>query len=114
MSWICCECGKRFRTVAGAQRAINSGCPKCGGVDIDLDDSELKSKVNQAVRTQVAKQERDRKQAEKYASDILAGDFRLPGDVQPEIGQHKAEELKRLGYWGEETDPFRPEIGGES
>lgn len=32
----CLECGKQFRTVRSAERAANEGCPKCGGVDIDL------------------------------------------------------------------------------
>ena len=35
--WICLECGKRFKTVAAAERAANNGCPNCGGVDVDLD-----------------------------------------------------------------------------
>jgi predicted nucleic acid-binding Zn-ribbon protein len=33
----CQECGKKFKTVATAQKASNNGCPKCGGVDIDID-----------------------------------------------------------------------------
>jgi len=33
----CLECGHVFKTVAGAMRASSEGCPKCGGVDIDLD-----------------------------------------------------------------------------
>ena len=32
----CLECGHQFRTVKAAERAANNGCPKCGGVDIDL------------------------------------------------------------------------------
>lgn len=32
----CLECGKKFRTAGAAERAANNGCPKCGGVDIDL------------------------------------------------------------------------------
>lgn len=35
--FACQECGKKFRTVTAAQRASNNGCPKCGGVDIDVD-----------------------------------------------------------------------------
>jgi predicted nucleic acid-binding Zn-ribbon protein len=34
--WQCQECGRRFRSVAAAERASMNGCPKCGGVDIDL------------------------------------------------------------------------------
>jgi len=34
--FACMECGKRFRTIAAAERASSIGCPKCGGVDIDL------------------------------------------------------------------------------
>lgn len=33
----CQECGKKFRSVDAARRASENGCPKCGGVDIDLD-----------------------------------------------------------------------------
>lgn len=33
----CMECGKRFRTTRAAERASMNGCPKCGGVDIDLE-----------------------------------------------------------------------------
>lgn len=33
----CLECGHGFRTVAAAERAADRGCPKCGGVDIDLE-----------------------------------------------------------------------------
>lgn len=35
--FICLECGRKFRTVKAAERAANDGCPKCGGVDVDLD-----------------------------------------------------------------------------
>lgn len=35
--WKCLECGRRFRTTNAAKRAIDNGCPKCGGVDIDID-----------------------------------------------------------------------------
>lgn len=33
--WLCLECGRRM-TLAAAERASSEGCPKCGGVDIDL------------------------------------------------------------------------------
>ena len=32
----CLECGKKFYSTAAAQRASYNGCPKCGGVDIDI------------------------------------------------------------------------------
>jgi hypothetical protein len=32
----CLECGRKFRTAQAAYKASNNGCPKCGGVDIDL------------------------------------------------------------------------------
>lgn len=32
----CQECGKKFYTVAAAENAANTGCPKCNGVDIDI------------------------------------------------------------------------------
>ena len=35
-AWQCWECGQRFRTARAAERAINDGCPGCGGVDIDI------------------------------------------------------------------------------
>lgn len=37
--YACQECGKKFKTTKAAERASNNGCPKCGGVDIDLDTS---------------------------------------------------------------------------
>ena len=37
MTWKCQECGRKFKTTLAAARAANNGCPKCGGVDIDLD-----------------------------------------------------------------------------
>ncbi len=33
----CQECGRKFSTAKAAEKATNLGCPKCGGVDIDLD-----------------------------------------------------------------------------
>lgn len=32
----CLECGKKFKTVKAAEKAMDEGCPKCGGSDIDL------------------------------------------------------------------------------
>jgi hypothetical protein len=32
----CVECGRRFRTVSAAERAVDEGCPRCGGSDVDL------------------------------------------------------------------------------
>jgi hypothetical protein len=37
--WRCQECGRRFKTTGLAERAALNGCPGCGGVDIDLDDT---------------------------------------------------------------------------
>jgi predicted nucleic acid-binding Zn-ribbon protein len=34
--FVCVDCGRAFRTVKAAERAWRNGCPKCGGVDIDL------------------------------------------------------------------------------
>lgn len=36
--WKCEECGKRM-TVAQASRAMSQGCAKCGGTDIQLDET---------------------------------------------------------------------------
>ena len=33
--WECLECGRKL-TLRQAERASSVGCPKCGGVDIDL------------------------------------------------------------------------------
>lgn len=38
----CMECGKRYLTLAAAERASSQGCSKCGGVDIDLDTGDDK------------------------------------------------------------------------
>lgn len=32
----CMECGRRFKSHRSAERAVNDGCPRCGGTDIDL------------------------------------------------------------------------------
>lgn len=32
----CQECGKGFKSHLAAARAASDGCPRCGGVDIDL------------------------------------------------------------------------------
>lgn len=34
--FICLECGRKFYTARAAERAINWGCPRCGGSDIDI------------------------------------------------------------------------------
>ena len=36
-SFVCLECGHKFRSVASAEKALAEGCPDCGGVDIDAD-----------------------------------------------------------------------------
>ena len=37
--FVCLECGYKFKTLKAAERAAfgDSGCPKCGGSDIDMD-----------------------------------------------------------------------------
>ena len=35
--FACLECGRKFRTAGAAEKASMNGCPKCGGVDIDID-----------------------------------------------------------------------------
>ena len=32
----CMECGRGFASVKAAERALSSGCPGCGGSDIDM------------------------------------------------------------------------------
>ena len=32
----CLECGRKFYTTRSAQEAIDWGCPKCNGSDIDI------------------------------------------------------------------------------
>ena len=34
--FVCLECGHKFYSYEGAARAMNIGCPGCGGVDVDL------------------------------------------------------------------------------
>ena len=56
--WVCLECGKKFKTAASAEKAANDGCPKCGGLDIDIDTGEksLKAKNKaQGGETKVVK-----------------------------------------------------------
>jgi DNA-directed RNA polymerase subunit RPC12/RpoP len=33
--FACQECGRKFYSTAAAERALNNGCPGCGGSDID-------------------------------------------------------------------------------
>ncbi len=35
--WKCLECGRKYQSAKSAERAANYGCPRCGGVDIDVD-----------------------------------------------------------------------------
>ena len=37
IQWKCQECHKKFKTTKAAERASRIGCPKCGGVDIDIE-----------------------------------------------------------------------------
>lgn len=37
--FMCQECGHKIRTAAKAERICNEGCPKCGGTDVDLDET---------------------------------------------------------------------------
>jgi predicted nucleic acid-binding Zn-ribbon protein len=49
----CMECGKKFRTIVAARRAVNNGCSGCGGSDIDLDmDPTHVCKTDTPVRKQ--------------------------------------------------------------
>jgi len=34
--YICLECGKKFKTTRSAEKAVEDGCPGCGGSDIDI------------------------------------------------------------------------------
>lgn len=34
--YACQECGRKFKSQKAAEKAADEGCPKCGGVDIDL------------------------------------------------------------------------------
>jgi len=36
--FACMECGHRFKTVSGAEKASSNGCPKCNSSDIDLEE----------------------------------------------------------------------------
>lgn len=40
--FACMECGHKFRTIKAAEKASwgSTGCPKCGGADIDLAETE--------------------------------------------------------------------------
>lgn len=47
--YACLECGRKFKTIAAAERAADRGCPKCGGVDVDLDTRQTFAQKNQAM-----------------------------------------------------------------
>jgi len=42
--WKCQECGKRM-TLRAAEKASREGCPKCGGVDVDLDEKVARAVI---------------------------------------------------------------------
>jgi Zn finger protein HypA/HybF involved in hydrogenase expression len=43
MSFVCLECGYKFRSAVTAENAaFRDGCPSCGGTDIDLDTGEVR------------------------------------------------------------------------
>ena len=46
--FACLECGRKFRTANAAYRAAMNGCPKCGGVDIDVDSAPSKPRAASA------------------------------------------------------------------
>ena len=53
MAFMCLECGKKFKSVASARRAMDEdGCPNCGGSDIDLhlerDEKRIKREQEQS------------------------------------------------------------------
>lgn len=52
--WQCQECGRKFRTVRSAMKAASSGCPGCGGVDIDLADEDLHRWAREAAAAVLA------------------------------------------------------------
>jgi len=37
--FMCQECGRKFSKTEAAERAMQLGCPRCGGTDIDADPS---------------------------------------------------------------------------
>lgn len=47
--WQCQECGTRL-TLRQAERAVDSGCPKCGGVDIDQATAKPKTAEQQGFK----------------------------------------------------------------
>lgn len=47
--YVCLECGKKFKTEKAAEKAVDDGCPKCGGTDIDL---EVTSDVSRGYQDQ--------------------------------------------------------------
>ncbi len=89
--FYCQDCGHRFRTVKAAQKAAfgDNGCPRCGSSDVDVGPPPSRTEAD--VRREMA----------HGAVDRLL-----------EIERQKREG-KPLSHWGDETDPCRPEIGGE-
>jgi predicted nucleic acid-binding Zn-ribbon protein len=49
--FACLECGKKYRTVEAARKAMDRGCGKCGGSDIDLDSPVTLPAVRECDRT---------------------------------------------------------------
>lgn len=38
--FACQECGRKFKTTKAAERAVDKGCPGCGGSDIDVEQAK--------------------------------------------------------------------------
>jgi len=53
--WRCYECGKTFKTDKAAEKAMSIGCPKCGGVDIDLAPTPDLTGISTAPKSEVRK-----------------------------------------------------------
>lgn len=56
--FACQECGHKFRSTKAAERASMNGCPKCRGVDIDLDVNDWLGidKIKEDMRLQRSKE----------------------------------------------------------
>ena len=64
----CLECGKRFRSPAAAESAANDGCPRCGGVDIDLYIPSSRPLLPRALLTTAVRSEPDQRRRVAHAA----------------------------------------------
>jgi DNA-directed RNA polymerase subunit RPC12/RpoP len=71
--WECMECGKRLTAKAATKAVNDTGCPNCGGFDIDLGDlrRDFENRTTTTLQAIAAKQRLDA----HYHKDAFTGEY---------------------------------------